>query len=81
MQRRATATEVAKPSEILRKDYTPPPYWIREVQLSVKIFDGKTQVDSRLLLGMCPPSTTQGSLSSTYLLCEALSASVACVHL
>jgi len=34
--------------EILRKDYTPPDYWIREVKLDVRIFDRQTKVGARL---------------------------------
>jgi len=57
--RAATATEVLEaPTEILRKDYQPPTYWIREVTLTVRIFDGRTEVASRMLL----EKNTGGSL-------------------
>eukprot|EP00930_Biecheleria_cincta_P056902 TRINITY_DN42918_c0_g1_i1.p1 TRINITY_DN42918_c0_g1~~TRINITY_DN42918_c0_g1_i1.p1 ORF type:complete len:1027 (+),score=170.83 TRINITY_DN42918_c0_g1_i1:366-3083(+) len=34
--------------EKFRKDYTQPNYWIREVQLDVRIFEGETKVESLL---------------------------------
>jgi len=47
----ATATLAPEvPKEIFRKDYTAPNYWIREVNLTVRIFEGRTEVASRLLL-------------------------------
>mmetsp|Transcript_88338 Transcript_88338/g.184603 ORF Transcript_88338/g.184603 Transcript_88338/m.184603 type:complete len:964 (-) Transcript_88338:158-3049(-) len=36
------------PLEKFRKDYRQPNYWIREVQLDVKIFEGRTQVEATL---------------------------------
>jgi len=36
------------PVEKFRKDYKQPNYWIREVQLVVKIFDGETKVTANL---------------------------------
>eukprot|EP00933_Yihiella_yeosuensis_P047162 TRINITY_DN4286_c0_g1_i2.p1 TRINITY_DN4286_c0_g1~~TRINITY_DN4286_c0_g1_i2.p1 ORF type:complete len:886 (-),score=185.51 TRINITY_DN4286_c0_g1_i2:200-2830(-) len=35
---------------VSRKDYSAPNYWIREVQLNVSIFDGRTEVSSRIQL-------------------------------
>eukprot|EP00435_Cladocopium_sp_Y103_P074354 s181_g48.t1 len=40
----ATATLEA-PAEILRKDYQQPSFFIREVTLTVRIFDGRTEVE------------------------------------
>eukprot|EP00442_Polarella_glacialis_P001959 CAMPEP_0115089878 /NCGR_PEP_ID=MMETSP0227-20121206/25020_1 /TAXON_ID=89957 /ORGANISM="Polarella glacialis, Strain CCMP 1383" /LENGTH=982 /DNA_ID=CAMNT_0002480765 /DNA_START=46 /DNA_END=2994 /DNA_ORIENTATION=- len=55
--RRSSATVVAAatssmeaPTEILRQDYTPPNYWIREAKLAVRIFPGRTEVSSRIQL-------------------------------
>lgn len=53
----ATATLEA-PTEILRKDYQQPSFFIREVTLTVRIFDGRTEVASRMLL----EKNTGGSL-------------------
>ena len=39
----ATAATMEAPKEILRMDYQQPPYWIREVQLTVRIFDGRSE--------------------------------------
>eukprot|EP00931_Biecheleriopsis_adriatica_P065494 TRINITY_DN40015_c0_g1_i1.p1 TRINITY_DN40015_c0_g1~~TRINITY_DN40015_c0_g1_i1.p1 ORF type:complete len:1017 (-),score=262.98 TRINITY_DN40015_c0_g1_i1:64-3090(-) len=36
------------PVEKFRKDYKQPNYWIREVELDVKIFDGETKVEALL---------------------------------
>lgn len=41
--------EKAGPVEKFRKDYQQPNYWIREVQLDVKIFDGETKVEAMLM--------------------------------
>eukprot|EP00927_Polykrikos_kofoidii_P078601 TRINITY_DN75405_c0_g1_i1.p1 TRINITY_DN75405_c0_g1~~TRINITY_DN75405_c0_g1_i1.p1 ORF type:complete len:1043 (+),score=184.92 TRINITY_DN75405_c0_g1_i1:199-3129(+) len=53
--RRGCATSVTSstckkkaPVEKFRKDYTQPNYWIKEVQLDVRIFQGKTTVESML---------------------------------
>ncbi|CAE7231459.1 MPA1, partial [Symbiodinium natans] len=47
----ATATLAPEaPTEIFRKDYLAPNYWIREVDLTVRIFEGRTEVLSRLRL-------------------------------
>lgn len=40
--------EPPKPLEKFRKDYKQPNYWIRDVQLDVKIFDGETKVEALL---------------------------------
>mmetsp|Transcript_64635 Transcript_64635/g.200415 ORF Transcript_64635/g.200415 Transcript_64635/m.200415 type:complete len:904 (+) Transcript_64635:54-2765(+) len=47
----ATDASTAKqePVEKFRKDYSAPNYWVREVQLDVKIFEGKTQVEAWLM--------------------------------
>ncbi|CAJ1399278.1 unnamed protein product [Effrenium voratum] len=41
---------VAASRETLRKDYAPPKHWIREVELEVRIFEGRTQVLTRMRL-------------------------------
>lgn len=47
----ATATLAPEaPTEIFRKDYLAPNYWIREVELTVRIFEGRTEVASKLRL-------------------------------
>mmetsp|Transcript_15684 Transcript_15684/g.18870 ORF Transcript_15684/g.18870 Transcript_15684/m.18870 type:complete len:266 (-) Transcript_15684:7-804(-) len=46
----AATTMLEAPTEILRKDYEQPSYWIREVNLVVRIFDGRTEVVSRMQL-------------------------------
>jgi aminopeptidase N len=45
----------AVPEEKFRKDYKQPNYWIREVQLDVRIFDGETKVEALL---MCELNTS-----------------------
>mmetsp|Transcript_10941 Transcript_10941/g.16337 ORF Transcript_10941/g.16337 Transcript_10941/m.16337 type:complete len:979 (+) Transcript_10941:26-2962(+) len=42
--------EVEKPVEKFRKDYKPPPYWVRTVDLDVKVFEGKSTVTSKLYI-------------------------------
>eukprot|EP00929_Paragymnodinium_shiwhaense_P007420 TRINITY_DN111332_c0_g1_i1.p1 TRINITY_DN111332_c0_g1~~TRINITY_DN111332_c0_g1_i1.p1 ORF type:complete len:1064 (+),score=335.62 TRINITY_DN111332_c0_g1_i1:38-3193(+) len=44
----AVADVKTAPVEYFRKDYKQPNYWIREVQLDVKIFDGETKVEAML---------------------------------
>ena len=38
-----------EPVEKFRKDYQQPNYWVREVQLDVRIFDGSTKVEALLM--------------------------------
>jgi len=41
--------EKAPPVERFRKDYKQPNYWVREVQLDIKIFEGETKVEAMLM--------------------------------
>ena len=43
----AMASEGEAPMEVLRKDYQQPSYWIREVTLTVRIFDGRTEAKGK----------------------------------
>jgi len=36
------------PTEKFRKDYKPPPYWIKNVELDIRVYDGRTAVISKL---------------------------------
>jgi len=51
---------VAKPVEKFRKDYQPPPYWIRNVELDIRVYEGKTTVISKLTVER-DPSTEEGT--------------------
>ena len=44
------STTLEAPTEILRMDYQQPPYWIREVKLLVRIFDGRTEAQLKASL-------------------------------
>ncbi|CAJ1419958.1 unnamed protein product [Effrenium voratum] len=46
----AAAVEQSAPPEIFRKDYQEPSCWIREARLTVRIFEQRTEVRSRLRL-------------------------------
>jgi len=51
----------AAPEEKFRKDYAQPNYWIREVQLDVRIFDGRTQVEALLSCELNPSVAKPGA--------------------
>ncbi|CAK0905549.1 unnamed protein product [Prorocentrum cordatum] len=51
----------AAPEEKFRKDYRQPNYWIREVQLDVRIFDGRTQVEALLSCELNPSVAKPGA--------------------
>lgn len=54
---------VDKPAvvEKFRKDYTQPNYWIREVQLDVRIFEGETKVEALLACELNPEVASPGA--------------------
>lgn len=59
----AAPQAIEAPVEIFRKGYTPPNYWIREVNLDVKIFSGRTEVSAALLLELREGVPVGSSLS------------------